>query len=1119
MNEKRFYHAALDRTLLGGMSVKKQIDAKIRAGRADASRQKSVRTASRNTQEWNPRPIPWIAIPVAAMLLLCTLTIGITAGARALRDSKQAASATPMPTATPAPVHAVSAAAHPDIGLKDLGCTVKLLPEFDDALKQECLDWRTSQGGEPYREEDWAWLRNTVMTITELEQSGSRFQWTVDTVSDPLQPFLEMSTVAEGQAVELSLDSVTYTVEGDETVHSLGSAFNQTDWKPGSDRFSTTWCNERTTSDAPLPAKGVVTMTAAYCVVDFKVEDMGRRFGSVALIEHTFSYDAEKLNQAYAVPQVQTKKGQRLLWDESVRVRYVTELDNPQQYHTFASFRKEDWAWLEQLQLKTDWLMYQNDELSWLATFDTDHIKTLTGKFDSAIQAATGQCADLWLDGLAYEYGGEHRDISGWIDEPPIGVIGTEPMGWTEEESYFAKNIWPEEHFISLARHSDMPTSGEVTMIETYRVIDYNVDVQSNIATVALIEHRYTFDASAIFSGKLYQGPIDPTSDANEAYRVLLATETDNAERYASARKAANLPALNPTDWEWLRSIEPTLDTMQYDGAELTWMEHLQTADNQAFTAEGDGNLRLSIQTESITFRAAHNTVSAVAYGDSAANLAENGDVIVASYEGSFFSNGNLANMLWQDRAQTVTTTYRVIDQSALTDGVRLEAAVVATIEHTFTVDKNELLQNYGLQPKQIVELGVRDDSLPGMTIELSAIYTGSTLSVVLQVHGSTELPRTLTLDSVAFRTAGRPAISASIINNWSFVDSQHATTTVFFPIDQNPIWPGNTLIVEGTLNGEAFTLSYTYPSSSFKEWNTNVKAASDEALAAKEKVRLIESTGSLVQARSGFGYQNVVVSHVLREGNVLYVLTAKEQADTTGNFTELLYSDFDEGFWPMIDGRPCDYAALVAQDDSLTNGFAYCVMLPYSSDRLPEESLIGFEGAMFRYNWRTGEATVPNSYEEYLAMRKESYELAKPYCTADWIWRFRAEADGFAVTDLVFHNKTMNGVIGLVLEETVNREMENLFDPREAPVVTLDGTELTFNADANTLDPSLGNLSKDGKRCGYCYFGFATADLPDSFPLTVTWRGKTTSVTLNKSDVIRLPAGDDRSYHDVLGY
>ena len=914
MNEKRFYHTALDRTLLGGKSVKKQIDAKIRAEKAEASRQKSARSASRNAKEWNPRPVPWIAIPVAAMLLLCTLTIGITAGARALRDSKQAAaSATPQPTATPAPVQTMHTGAQADIDLKDLGCTVKLLPEFDDELKAECLDWRQSQGGEPYREEDWTWLKSATMTITDLRQSGSRIQWTEETVSEPLQPFLEMRTNAAGQSVELSLDSVTYTVEGDDTVYSLGTVFNETDWKPETDRFFMTWCNERSTSDTPLPAEGIVTMTATYCVVDFKVEDMGRRFGSVALIEHTFSYDAAKLNQAYAVPPVQQ--------------------------------RGDD-----------------------------------------------------------------------------------------------------------------------------------------------------------------------------ETYRVLLVTETDNADRYASARKAANLPALNEAEWEWLRSIEPELDSMHYDGTELIWAEHLQTADNQAFTAEGDGNLRLSIRTESIAMKAEHNTIGAVAYGGSAANLDDRNAVIVASYESSFFSNGELANMLWQDETQTVTTTYRVIDQTALTDGVPLDAAVVATIEHTFRVDKNELLADYGTQPKQVVELGVKNDSIPGLTVELCELYTGSRLSAVLKVSGDSALPK-LTLDAVGFRTPGRSATPASVVNDWMMIDAQHATTTVFFPIDQNPIWPGNTMIVEGKLNGEDFILSYTYPFETFREWTVGLKTASAEALAAKAKVTEIETAGSPVGARSGLGHQNVVVSRVLREGNVLYVLTMRDSGSTTENYTELLYSDFDEGFWPMIDGRPCDYAALVAQEDSLTSGFAYCVMLPYPADRLPEESLIGFEGAMFRYNWRTGEATVPNGYEEYLAMRKESYELAKPYCTADWIWRFHAESEGFAATDLVFHNKTMNGVIGLVLEETASGEMEDLFDPHEAPVLMLDGIPLVFNADANKLDPTLGNRSKDGKRCGYCYFGYAAADLPETFELSVMWRGKTASVTLNKSDVIRLPDGDDRSYHDVFGY
>ncbi len=138
MNEKAFYHAALNRSLLNGKALKKRIHTRIAAEDAieETPRKAESKPVAPERSEWNPRPIPWIAIPVAAMLLLSTVTIGIAAGAIGFK-SRHAATDDP---------NAIVAPADPDpadaLNLVDLGCTVKLLPEFDEALKKECTDWR-----------------------------------------------------------------------------------------------------------------------------------------------------------------------------------------------------------------------------------------------------------------------------------------------------------------------------------------------------------------------------------------------------------------------------------------------------------------------------------------------------------------------------------------------------------------------------------------------------------------------------------------------------------------------------------------------------------------------------------------------------------------------------------------------------------------------------------------------------------------------------------------------------------------------------------------------------------------------------------------------------------------
>ena len=67
MNEKRFYHTALEKELLSGKDLKAKIDAEIRSERTaiDLAKRKSGAPRLSTLQKW-------IAIPAAAVLLVLT---------------------------------------------------------------------------------------------------------------------------------------------------------------------------------------------------------------------------------------------------------------------------------------------------------------------------------------------------------------------------------------------------------------------------------------------------------------------------------------------------------------------------------------------------------------------------------------------------------------------------------------------------------------------------------------------------------------------------------------------------------------------------------------------------------------------------------------------------------------------------------------------------------------------------------------------------------------------------------------------------------------------------------------------------------------------------------------
>ena len=487
-------------------------------------------------------------------------------------------------------------------------------------------------------------------------------------------------------------------------------------------------------------------------------------------------------------PPVSFTQGQ-----ESYTIRLVPELENPEQYWTYSTFSEEKWGWLREMTVKTDTVYYENNQLRWDVSFGTDHLKTFMNPYTIG-QSGTEQCVDMWLDDVKYEAAnGEVKEADYALDCIPD--IGDD----TSEENYMSI-----EGILELNALKDpFPTEGQVTLIETFRLIDYNVDVQANIATIALIEHRITFDAGEIFGGKDYFAPARHEEADGSSSTVLLLNDipTDRLTPKMKERRKT----FSAAEWAWLTDIKPVLEGVFYNGDTFSWTEMLSTDHIESFALSydaSDGKQHVLVKTDCISFVAPHNQVSTVAEGQSG-DFSQSGQVLVNSSESSFLKGGNLAAILWQDEQLTVTTRYWVLDHTL---GEDPEEAAIAVIEHTFPLTLSDITAFYGKAAEDITGIGIQCPT-GKMMLTLDELHMkDGNLTAVVSLSGAdwASFPANLT-----FRTSGRPEIAGNVSAGWDQTADGKKAVTLSFPADMNPMWPGNTLIISGSLEGEPFSFSY----------------------------------------------------------------------------------------------------------------------------------------------------------------------------------------------------------------------------------------------------------------------------------------------------------------------
>lgn len=394
-------------------------------------------------------------------------------------------------------------------------------------------------------------------------------------------------------------------------------------------------------------------------------------------------------------------------------------------------------------------------------------------------------------------------------------------------------------------------------------------------------------------------------------------------------------------------------------------------------------------------------------------------------------------------------------------------------------------------------------------TIQLAELsYGQSAVTAVLWIHA--DEGRVNKVTDLTLSVNGAEPIQCRAIDAFDFYYMGHYQgSNFFYTASGNPFWPGTTFSIDGKVNDEPFTLTYTFTEEAYRTLQQSIVDTVNEH---KELVAQIPDEGTKV----GYHWDNHTLEEVSVSGDLMYFTIVSDEKESTKNRP---YSEYDSGIWPVIDGRVGEYFSLGVVDGPYEDGVVYSTCLPYTESNRPEESLISFMSIVFRYKWASGEVTVPQNETEYEAWRKESRDLSAPYCENDWIWQFEGKGSDFTVTDLVFHNRSLNGLIGIAFRSEEPFDPGVLIDTAEnAPVVSIDGVRLKHLGEIDPYENICGYVSPDHLRKGYMTVGCAIADLPETFTLTVTWHGSTVEIPLNRDDVLLAEKAEDvEPYYDAI--
>lgn len=192
---------------------------------------------------------------------------------------------------------------------QDGSYTITLLPEWEDAAK--FVQYRADHGYAPFREEDWAWLRDIRPVIGELLYDGETLIWNTQLHMDTAGVNKFMAnwhpTDANGnpvqQSADAAVDSVSYTVDGDPTVYELHPSSSGIqpimDDEARSSAAYVVLNTQMAWADGERPPDGIITVTQHIFIYENDSMEHGLL---VARISHAFTFDTTAGNREAAEP-------------------------------------------------------------------------------------------------------------------------------------------------------------------------------------------------------------------------------------------------------------------------------------------------------------------------------------------------------------------------------------------------------------------------------------------------------------------------------------------------------------------------------------------------------------------------------------------------------------------------------------------------------------------------------------------------------------------------------------------------------------------------------------------------------------------------------------------------
>ena len=276
MKEKEFYRSVLKQTLMNKTEAKERIGTQMRF--APAVERKRVHLSRRAV----------IAIAIAASLLIVGSAAAATSifaregyipGRYIQNDPEQRQTSDNV---IPDVEQAITAARP-----KDVSFELRMMPEID--VDGKIAGWREYMGQPPYKEEDWAWVRELKPSIGDVLFDGKALY--VTTYVETSHPEVFYFDTDTEQRLWIASEEATYTVNGESAAHTI-SLYGENWGNDYTDHSVKIVAQGELEEGITFPEEGIVTMTQRLYVADALTDDMQPTRAAIAIIDFTFTFDA-----------------------------------------------------------------------------------------------------------------------------------------------------------------------------------------------------------------------------------------------------------------------------------------------------------------------------------------------------------------------------------------------------------------------------------------------------------------------------------------------------------------------------------------------------------------------------------------------------------------------------------------------------------------------------------------------------------------------------------------------------------------------------------------------------------------------------------------------------------